>query len=101
VYQNKCQVCNYQIKKPNDEYYSEVHHVWPLGAKPNSGDDDFNNMLVLCPTHHAEFDYKIIRISQDGKHIINRNSEKIFSIHYESEHNIAQKNIEYQFKDAE
>lgn len=101
VYQNKCQICNYQIKKPNNEYYSEAHHVWPLGAKPNPGDDDFTNMLVLCPTHHAEFDYGVIRISKDGKNIIDRNGEKVSSIHYESNHEITQKNIDYQLRNIE
>lgn len=95
-YENKCQVCNYQIIKPNNEYYSEVHHIWPL---QNEGDDDFDNMLVLCPTHHAEFDYKVIRISKDGKNIIDKKGNVIKELRYIYEHKTAQKNVNQQFEE--
>ena len=98
LYQNKCQVCNYQIITSNNEYYSEAHHVWPLGSKPTGGDDDFDNMLVLCPTQHAEFDYNVIKISKDGRKIIDKNGNVISTLRYESSHKIAQKNIDQQFK---
>ena len=93
-YEDKCQVCNYQIIKPNNEYYSEVHHIWPL---QNGGDDDFDNMLVLCPTHHAEFDYNVIRISKDGKNIIDKKEDAIKELIYIDGHKTAQKNIDQQF----
>jgi len=93
-YENKCQICNYQMIKPNNEYYSEVHHIWPL---QNGGDDDFDNMLVLCPTHHAEFDYNVIRISKDGKNIIDNNENVLKELTYIDEHKTSQKNIDQQF----
>tara|TARA_B100001123_G_C15340744_1_gene1034765 strand:- start:5652 stop:6509 length:858 start_codon:yes stop_codon:yes gene_type:complete len=95
-YENKCQICNYQIIKPNNEYYSEVHHIWPL---QNGGDDDFDNMLVLCPTHHAEFDYNVIRISKDGKNIIDNNENVLKELTYIDEHKTSQKNIDQQFRE--
>ena len=93
MYQNKCQACNYQIIKPNNEYYSEAHHVWPL---QHDGDDDLNNILVLCPTHHAEFDYKVLKISKDGKKIVDKTGNVVYTLHFESGHEIAQKNIDFQ-----
>lgn len=95
-YKNKCQVCGYQLIKSNNEYYSEVHHIWPL---QHGGDDDFDNMLVLCPTHHAEFDYNVIRISRDGKKIIDITDNVIKDLTYIDEHTTAQKNIDQQFLD--
>ncbi len=98
LYENKCQICNYLITKPNNEYYSEVHHIWPLGKKPIGGDDDYENMLVLCPTHHAEFDYTVIKISNNGENIIGKGADtkKLF---FKEGHKIAQKNIDQQFED--
>ena len=93
MYQNKCQACNYQIIKPNNEYYSEAHHVWPL---QHDGDDNPNNMLVLCPTHHAEFDYQVLKISKDGKKIVDKTGNAVYTLHFESGHEIAQKNIDFQ-----
>ena len=92
-YQNRCQVCNYRLEVDKNKHYSEVHHIRPLGK---GGDDDYNNMIVLCPTHHAEFDYKIIAIGYDGKTIIDKNKKKISDLHLKSDHEIAQKNITYQ-----
>jgi predicted restriction endonuclease len=38
----------------------EVHHLRPLGAE-HKGLDNHGNMLVLCPNHHALFDYRVPR----------------------------------------
>ena len=54
-------------------------------------------MLVLCPTHHAEFDYNVIRISKDGKNIIDKNENVIKELTYIDGHETAQKNIDQQF----
>jgi predicted restriction endonuclease len=35
-----------------------VHHVQPLGGV-HRGKDTNDNMLVVCPNHHAMFDYGI------------------------------------------
>ena len=67
--------------------------MWPL---QHDGDDDYNNMLVLCPTHHAEFDYKVLKISKDGKKIVDKTGNVVYTLHFESGHEIAQKNIDFQ-----
>jgi hypothetical protein len=91
-YDNKCQVCNYKIKVTDNTYYSEVHHILPL---KNGGPDNFSNMIVLCPTHHAEFDYRVIGISLDGKSIINKDGENIGKMNIQNDHKINKNNIKF------
>jgi hypothetical protein len=59
-YDYKCQVCDLRIEPAPGSYYIEVHHVKPLGSS-HSGIDTHGNMLVLCPNHHAMFDFGIPR----------------------------------------
>ena len=91
-YDDECQICGYAIKTSIKSRYSEVHHLHPL---KDGGDDDFRNMLVLCPTHHVEFDYKIIGIEEDKKTIIDRNRNKIGSIKMTKDHVLDDKNIKF------
>ena len=88
-YNNLCQVCRYKIA----ENYSDVHHVWPIGDK---GDDDYDNMLVLCPNHHAMFDLALIEFdeSRDGQ-IRWVNSKEIGKLYFQTDHRIHRKNIEH------
>jgi hypothetical protein len=55
-----CQVCGLRIEPTHDSFYVEVHHVRPLGGG-HDGLDTHSNMLVLCPNHHAMFDFGIPR----------------------------------------
>lgn len=64
LYQNACQVCGTQLQVSAHTYYSEVHHLRPLGGDHN-GLDIHANMLVLCPNHHALFDYAVPLIHLD------------------------------------
>jgi len=50
-------------------------------------------MLVLCPTHHAEFDYKVIGIDMNGITIINKDGNPIGELTIMKDHKIHQKNI--------
>jgi putative restriction endonuclease len=63
----KCQICYTQIKKKNGGFYIEAAHIKP---KHMEGSEIPENILILCPNHHKEFDY--------GKlEIINHTKEKI------------------------
>ena len=57
--------------------------------------DTLDNMIVLCPNHHAEFDFKVKLIAHDGKTIINRKGKETGeTIKFHTGHQIDIKNIE-------
>ena len=93
LYKNKCQICGISIA----DIYSEVHHVWGLGEKPIGGDDDYDNMLVLCPNHHAIFDIGLVKFSTTRKNILLdlKGNELENKISFRKNHSLAPKNIEY------
>jgi len=95
-YQHKCQVCLQRIEIGKNKYYSEVHHLRPLDKK-EEGEDDHKNMIVVCPTHHKSFDYCSIRISLDGKTVIDRNEKEIGKLYMKKDHKLSDDNIDYQF----
>lgn len=61
LYEYRCQVCGQQQQQRGGEPYAEAHHIHPLGATP-PGPDAEENLLVLCPNHHADFDYGVIEV---------------------------------------
>lgn len=77
-YSNICQICGKRInigtiEKPS--FYSEGAHIVPIGGSHN-GSDTKDNLIVLCPNHHIEFDYGVITIDADTKkikHVDNNN----------------------------
>lgn len=96
IYDNRCQICNFTFQIQNSEKYSEVHHVWPLGE---GGIDDYNNMVVLCPNHHAEFDYGVIGFdSENNEKIVDTNGKLVGKISFHSGHSLKQENIIYHVK---
>lgn len=52
----ECQICGEWIDLPNGERYAEAHHIRPLGS-PHDGPDRIENIICVCPNHHAELDY--------------------------------------------
>ncbi len=75
LYQNECQVCNQKIKLQKNDY-SEAHHIKPLGR--HRGPDSADNIIVLCPNHHVEFDYGVIAINPNTLEIIHKNDKNFF-----------------------
>jgi predicted restriction endonuclease len=61
--------------------YSEAHHIRPLGA-PHLGRDTRDNIIVLCPNHHAQCDFLAVTID-------------LASLRLHPDHAINQKHIEY------
>lgn len=91
-YHDECQLCGYTITTSPKSRYSEVHHLHPL---KDGGDDDFANMLVLCPTHHVEFDYRIIGIDKDRRTIVDRMGKPVGNLTMSRNHKLAMKNIKF------
>lgn len=59
LYDHQCQICGTRIEIRNGQFYSEVHHIIPLG-EPYNGKDSMDNMLCVCPNHHALLDFNSI-----------------------------------------
>ncbi len=51
-----CQICQERLKIGNNSFYSEVHHIMPLG-EPHHGPDVKENMMCVCPNCHIKLDY--------------------------------------------
>ena len=56
LYNNQCQISGskYTFKKTNGDYYSEGHHLVPLGE---GGADSVYNMVILSPLIHRMMHY--------------------------------------------
>ncbi|MFV9482293.1 HNH endonuclease [Christiangramia sp. ASW11-125] len=50
----ECQICGYYVKKRNGGKYIEAAHIRP---KHKQGPEKPENILLLCPNHHKEFDF--------------------------------------------
>lgn len=61
LYYHRCQICKMTFRLPSGGKYAESHHLRPLGKK-HQGIDNQSNILILCPNHHAMFDYGVIAI---------------------------------------
>jgi 5-methylcytosine-specific restriction protein A len=74
LYKNTCQLCGARILVRPGKYYSEVHHIQPLGQQHN-GPDSKDNMICVCPNHHTMLDFFAIRLDVntllENKHQIN------------------------------
>lgn len=92
-YNYECQVCGYILEIDSDRY-AEVHHIWPLGE---GGLDNFDNMIVLCPNHHAEFDLCNIAIDPNNGKTILKKSESDGEIYIHEFHKLNRSNLAYHF----
>ena len=98
IHKNQCQICGTAIG-PSDCEYSEVHHIMPLGI-PHNGPDSINNMIVLCPNHHAEFDYGYIAIEPSTLQIVHIDPRNQFNgaiLRRKSGHEIAVEYLKYHY----
>lgn len=64
IYDYECQVCGDRREKSEERGYAEGHHLKPLG-NPHNGPDTRENIILLCPNHHADFDYGRISINPE------------------------------------
>lgn len=74
LHQNKCQICGETLKISNIKTYSEAHHIKPLGF-PHSGPDIAENIIIVCPNHHALLDFGALELNLDN--ILNTTNHKI------------------------
>ena len=63
----ECQICNKYILKKDGSKYIEAAHINP---KHKKGKEVEENIILLCPNHHKEFDYGSLNIIEHTKEII-------------------------------
>ncbi|OEH85559.1 hypothetical protein BHU72_15060 [Desulfuribacillus stibiiarsenatis] len=102
LYNNTCQICGESIKVNYNKNYSECHHIKPLG-KPHNGSDTWDNMLILCPNHHAMFDLGCIAIHPETGEVFQSENDTYTKIQnkihiIEKEHKLNPKYIKYHWE---
>lgn len=60
----RCQFCGTAIRKKDNSFYIEAAHIVP---KKHHGCEMPDNILILCPNHHKEFDFGNTRITEQSK----------------------------------
>lgn len=65
LHRDKCQLCGQALQVSAAQTYSEAHHIIPLGSEHN-GPDAPENIIVLCPNHHALCDYGAIPLERSS-----------------------------------
>lgn len=75
-YDHTCQICGHRLQSASDTGYSEVHHIKPLGD-PHNGPDIPENMLVLCPNHHADFDNGMLTVNPNTHTVTHAYDERV------------------------
>ena len=51
--EHRCQICGTAIGRRNGPPYVEAAHIKP---KREGGSENLDNIMILCPNHHKEFD---------------------------------------------
>ena len=77
----RCQLCGHTIQLPDGSLYAEAHHIQPLGGQ-HRGPDTIQNIVCVCPNHHAELDYFAIALTHE-------------TLRLHPDHPIAQKHVDY------
>lgn len=68
IYRNfSCQICGEKIRKKDKGFYIEAAHIKP---KCKKGCETPDNLMILCPNHHKEFDYGDVEIIKHTKDYI-------------------------------
>lgn len=63
----ECQICGTKIKKGKGGFYIEAAHIKPKSLR---GRETPDNILILCPNHHKEFDFGTRKILEHTKELI-------------------------------
>jgi len=100
-YDYKCQICGERITiydGKKKRYYCEAHHLKPL-AQIHDGPDIKENIIILCPNHHIEFDYGVIAIDpEDIQSIIHKQEDNQYNGRkIETNHIISKEYVKYHF----
>lgn len=92
-----CQICGKWILKGDGKRCVESHHIKPLGY-PHNGPDVIDNIIVLCPNHHAEFDFGSMAIDPNNMTIISKDRSISGKELQLSKHQISKEYLEYHLR---
>jgi len=74
----RCQICDNNILKKDGSFYIEAAHIQ---RKSEKGTEMPNNILILCPNHHKEFDLGDKKIvERTDKRIIFELNGKLYDV---------------------
>jgi hypothetical protein len=62
LHDHTCQICGLRLELSPGVFYSEAHHLKPLG-KPHRGPDKKANVVCVCPNCHVKLDFHAVRIA--------------------------------------
>jgi 5-methylcytosine-specific restriction endonuclease McrA len=68
LHEHRCQLCGDRRLQGPDTGYAQVHHLTPLG-EPHNGPDIPENMLVVCPNHHEDFEHGMVAVEPETREI--------------------------------
>ena len=91
-YNYRCQICGERRKQSKDDYYAEGHHLKPLS---DGGPDDVRNIIILCPNHHVDFDFGMVKVDPDSLEINHYYEDEEKEIKFQPGHDIDNKFLEY------
>ncbi|RYD89469.1 MAG: hypothetical protein EOP50_17480 [Sphingobacteriales bacterium] len=62
LHSHTCQLCGMRLELSPGVFYSEAHHLKPLG-RPHNGPDTKANLICVCPNCHVKLDFHSISIN--------------------------------------
>ena len=73
AYNHSCALCGWRATqtqlcangKHQYSYGNEIHHIVPVSK---GGDEQFDNLILLCPNHHKQAGFGVITQSELKKH---------------------------------
>lgn len=65
----ECQICGLTLELKDGQRYAEAHHIKPLGS-PHNGPDIAENIICVCPNHHAQLDYAAIKLNSSTLRVL-------------------------------
>lgn len=99
MYDHACQICGASRRGPDGEPYAEAHHIRPLG-RPHEGPDEPGNILVLCPNHHADFDYGQLTVDPETHRVAHAYEDAVdgTELHIADPHEVSDEHLTYHNK---
>lgn len=92
MYEHTCQVCDVQLTLPVG-LYAEGAHIRALG-RPHDGPDTPDNVLCLCPNHHAQFDLGGIYVDRDYR-VRDHTGTMIGPLYRKAAHPVSAEHLKY------